>query len=379
MDKLDKDFIKELKSAILHSRYIAARIVNKELITLYYNIGKRINEKTDEQNWGSKVLEQVSNELQKELPGLKRFSPGNMKKMKVFANFWNLLIPDNMPIGSALPNQIQESNYQSDTIRLALPNELEYLEEKNSLTLSNQFLESFFSVSFTHHYIIASKSNSIDEALFYIQKTISEFSPYRVLEKHFKNDLFKKQGALPNNFKKILQPKNANKAIQVFKDEYLLDFVNIEDPDEADEKLIENEIVRNIKKFIQALGSDFAFIGNQYRLIVEDREFFIDLLFFNRKLQALIAFDLKKGEFKPEHLGKMNFYLSALDDLVKQPHENPSIGIILCKEKNNKFVEYSFRDFNKAMGVATYKTTKEIPKQFKNILPDAETLKKLMD
>ncbi len=130
---------------------------------------------------------------------------------------------------------------------------------------------------------------------------------------------------------------------------------------------------------MMSLGNDFAFIGNQHRLIVEQKEYFIDLLFYNRKLQALVAFELKKGVFKPEYMGKMNFYLSALDDVVKQPHEKPSIGIILCREKNNKIVEYSFRDFNKAMGVATYKTSNDLPKHLQNDLPNAETLKKLMD
>lgn len=175
-----------------------------------------------------------------------------------------------------------------------------------------------------------------------------------------------------------MSKSSSNKAMQMFKDEYLLDFINIEDPNEEDERLIENEIVRNIKKFILALGTNFAFMGNQYRLIIEEQEYFIDLLFYNRKLQCLVAFELKKGKFKPEYLGKMNFYLSALDDTIKQPHENSSVGIILCKEKNNKVVEYSFRDFNKAMGVATYITSREIPEKYKDALPDAETLKKIM-
>ena len=237
----------------------------------------------------------------------------------------------------------------------------------------------FFSVSFSHHYLIASKSISLEEAQFYINKIAIEFWSYRTLQHHFKNNLFQQKSKLPNNFNQTLPNPASNKALQSFKDEYLLDFINIENPDEEDERFIENEIVRNIKKFILTLGSDFAFIGNQYRFLVDDKEFFIDLLFFNRKLQSLVAFDLKKGKFKPEHLGKMNFYLSALDDLVKLEHENSSIGIILCKEKNNKIVEYSFRDFNKAMGVATYKTSNEIPRKFKGFLPDAETLKKLMD
>ena len=143
--------------------------------------------------------------------------------------------------------------------------------------------------------------------------------------------------------------------------------------------MIENEIVRNIKKFMMSLGADFAFISNQYRMIIDGEECFTDLLFFNRKLQCLVSFDLKRGKFKPEYVGKMNFYLSALDEFVKKPHEQPSIGIILCKEKKNKTVEFSFRDLNKAMGVATYKTCSELPRKFKSALPDVETLKKLLD
>lgn len=156
--------------------------------------------------------------------------------------------------------------------------------------------------------------------------------------------------------------------------------MNLEDADdEIDERVLEREIVLNIKKFLMALGSDFSFMGNQYRIMVKEDEYFIDLLFFHRGLQALIAFDLKRGKFKPEYIGKMNFYLSALDDLLKKPHENPSIGIILCKEKDQKKVEYSFRDFSKPMGVATYRTSSTLPPELRDALPDAETLKKLME
>ena len=158
----------------------------------------------------------------------------------------------------------------------------------------------------------------------------------------------------------------------------MLDYINIEDPDEEDEKVLENEIIQNIKKFIMTLGKDFAFIGNQYRLIVDEKEFFVDLLFYNRYLQSLVAVELKKGEFKPEYAGKMNFYLSALDEYVKQPHERPSIGIILCKFKKKNIVEFAFKDTLKPMGVATYKTYKELPEEYKNILPDPEKLKELL-
>jgi predicted nuclease of restriction endonuclease-like (RecB) superfamily len=372
MDTLDKSFIKELKSAILQSRYHAARVVNKELISLYFNIGKKVKIKTIEQAWGSKVLEQISTELQNELPGLKGFSATNIKRMSSFFEFWQ----SHFSISPTLSDQFGHENIE---ISPTMSGEIQTTDKQISSSQSDEFITAFLSVGFSHHYLISSKSKSLDEAQFYIHKTASEFLSYRTLQHHFKNNLFLQKGTLPNNFNQTLPESTNSKALQSFKDEYLLDFINIEDPDEEDEKLIENEIVRNIKKFILTLGNNFAFIGNQHRLIVNEKEYFIDLLFFNRKLQSLVAFDLKKGNFKPEHLGKMNFYLSALDDMVKQPFENPSIGIILCKGKDNKVVEYSFRDFNKAMGVATYKTSNEIPEQFKDALPDAETLKKLME
>ena len=354
-----KHIILELKSAILRSRYQAARLVNKELIALYFTIGKKISETATKEAWGMKILDKISSGLQKELPGLRGFSSANLKKMRVFADFWIT----HLNFGSATPNQI---NIIPDEISSALPNQL---PEKISTV--------FFSVSFTHHYSIASKCQTLDEALFYLVHIANEFWNYRYLENQIKAGRFFKKGALPNNFTNTLSATHFEKALDTFKDEYLLDFINIET--DEDERVLEHQIVRNIKKFILSLGNDFAFMGNQYRLIVEEQEYFIDLLFFNRVLKCLVAFELKTGKFKPEYLGKMNFYLSALDDLVKQPHENPSIGIILCKEKNNKIVEYSFRDFNKAMGVATYKTSNKLPEKFRKTLPDSETLKRLLD
>ena len=158
----------------------------------------------------------------------------------------------------------------------------------------------------------------------------------------------------------------------------MLDFVNIEDPEIVDERVIEQKIVQNIKNFIMAFGPDFTFMGNQYRIEVAGKEFIIDLLFFSRRLRSLVAFELKRGEFKPENTGKMNFYLAALDKYVKLPDENPSIGIILCKTKNEEIVELSFSDTSKPMGVATYRTSQELPQQLREALPNIEDLKKLL-
>jgi predicted nuclease of restriction endonuclease-like (RecB) superfamily len=361
--------IKLLKSAILSSRYRAAVLANKEMLGLYFAVGKLISEKTKKEKWGAKVLEQISNDLQNELPGLRGFSASNIKRMRIFYDSWENHFPiyesTNNTISSTASNQLQLTDGKEITI---------------SPTLSNQFKNHFFSISFSHHYEIIGKTKSIEERLFYITKVATEFWSLVTLKYHLTSKLYQKQGTLPNNFiKTISQDDLRAKALQSFKDEYLLDFINIEDPDEEDERLIENEIVRNIKKFLLSLGNDFAFIGNQHRFNIDETEYFVDLLFFNRKLQCLVAFDLKKGKFKPDYLGQMNFYLSALDDMVKLPHEQASIGIVLCKEKNNKVVEFSFRDFSKPMGIATYKTANELPKKYKGLLPDAKTLKKLME
>ena len=263
--------------------------------------------------------------------------------------------------------------------RSLITNEIQFTDQNRS-SLTNDFpTDNFFSIGFTHHITIIAKVKEIDQRLFYIKKCASEFWSVEKLKYYLKDNLYEKQSSMPNNFKiTITNADLQSRALRSFKDEYLLDFINIEDPDEYDELDLENDIVMNIKKFIMALGSDFSFIGNQYRLIVDEREYFIDLLFFNRRLQSLVAVELKRGEFKPEYVGKLNFYLSALDEYVKLPNENPSIGIILCKSRSRKTVEFAFRDTSKPMGVATYKAASELPQEYKGILPDVSELEKLL-
>jgi len=270
------------------------------------------------------------------------------------------------------------------TMSPTLSDQIEKSQNEISPTLSDQFenpdLRAFFSISFSHHFDIITKVENESDRLFYIEQTAQNFWSVRHLRTELNNQSHLQALKMPNNFEATMPAFLSNKAIRSFKDQYLLDFVRLEDADEdIDERVLEQEIVLNIKKFLMSLGNEFSFLGNQYRLVISEDEYFVDLLFFHRGLQALVAFDLKKGKFKPEYVGKMNYYLSALDDLVRLPHENPSIGIILCKEKNDKKVEYSFRDFSKPMGVATYRTSDTLPVELQKALPDAETLKKLMD
>lgn len=198
------------------------------------------------------------------------------------------------------------------------------------------------------------------------------------------NRAFDSQQLILNNFStSILDAKEARKAVMMFKDEYMLDFLNVEeigerDAEDVDERVVEQRIVQNIKKFIMTFGHDFAFIGNQYHLEVYGVDHFTDLLFFNRELNAMVCVELKTGAFKTGYLGQLMTYLRILDDHVKKPHENPTIGIVLCKEANKEYVEYIIQDYNKPMGVATYTTSNEMPEHLRKALPDIEALKNLL-
>lgn len=366
-------FISEIKQNILTSRYLAAKLANREQLLLYLRIGKMIHEKIEKANWGAKILDKISVDLQQELPGIRGFSAVNLKRMRVFFREWQPYLQ----ISSALPNQIQ--NTENNTIKFSstVLNQIQQDEDiKIGSAVPNLFPEQFFSLGFTHHYSIASKTNTIEERFFYIAESSQNFWTTRVLDKHINENLFHQKGKQLNNFTHTLPEKISNKAVRMFKDEYLWEFIDTEDED--NEREVEREIVKNIKKFIMSIGGDFAFMGNQYRILVDNEELFIDLLFFHRKLQCLVAFELKTTKFKAEYIGKMNLYLSVLDEYVKQPHENQSIGIILCKSKNDKFVKFAIRDFNKPMGVSTYKTNQEIPDKYRNVLPNIDDLKKIM-
>lgn len=362
--------VKAIKQAILESRYRAARHVNKEVLALNYGIGRFISINSRSAKWGSNAIAVISSLLRQELPGVKGYSEASIKMMRTFYEEWRCLFENRqLPIDD-LGNQLMLSHINDKIeIRQLVTDEL-----------SASDLASFLSVGFTNHYVILTKAKSKEERLFYIRRCATEFWKVETTKYYLSENLFKKEGTIQQtNFNKTID--NAafkQRALQSFKDEYLLDFVNIEDPELVDERVIEQRIIQNVKNFIMAFGTDFTFMGNQYRLEVAGQEFSIDLLFFSRRLRSLVAFELKRGEFKPEYTGKMNFYLAALDKYVKLPDENPSIGIILCKTKNDEIVELSFSDTSKPMGVATYRTSQELPPEIRQALPDMEDLKKLI-
>lgn len=357
--------VKDIKQAILDSRYRAARLVNKELLALYYWVGNYVSVHSRVGAWNTNAIGIISKILQQELPGLKGFSETNIKNMRIFYEAWSPFL--NRQITSAdLDNQLNISNLQNRQIP--------------SANLSADDYECFLNVGFSNHREIIRKTTTLEERLFYIRRCAKEFWRVETTKYYLDERLYEKDGAIQQtNFEKTIQePGFKQRALQSFKDEYLLDFINIEDSELVDERVIEQRIIQNLKNFIMAFGPDFSFMGNQYRLDVAGKEYFIDLLFFSRRLRSLVAFELKRGEFKPEYTGKMNFYLAALDKYVKLPDENPSIGIILCKSRNEEIVELSFSDTSKPMGVATYRTSQELPLRLRDALPSIEDLKKII-
>ena len=373
--------VKTIKTAILQGQYAAAKESNRIQLATYCAIGKYISLNSRHGFWGKGAIETISEQLRRELPGLRGYSPSNMKNMRLFYEKWSML-------DSKSPIAIGESSEQNSTIAIGELQSKDYqIDIYRSLSVDNVVdfpIEVFFSVPFTHHIRILEKTQTQEERYYYMHRCVMENLSVDGLVKIIKQDDFLHKSILPNNFvNTISDPANARKAVMMFKDEYFLDFINTEEIGERDfadidEKVVEKEIIHNVKNFIMTFGRDFAFIGNQYHLEVYGHDHFPDLLFFNRELNAMVVVDLKKGEFKPSYLGQLAAYLRILDDKVRKPHENQTIGLILCKSADKEYVEYIIQDYNKPMGVATYTTENDMPEKLRNALPPVEELKKLL-
>lgn len=365
--------VRVIKEAILRSQYRAASVANKEQLSLYYGIGCYVSKNSREGFWGKGAIETISQLLQKELPGLRGFSATNIKNMRSFYEEWSSVI-NRQPLADENKQLTSVSDSTLD----------EYLLLEIRQPSADEFnWGDFFAIGFSHHIEIITKAKTLDARLFYIHESATRFWNKYTLRDYLKADLYNHRGTLPNNFTtSIPNSKLALKAVNSFKDEYLLDFINIEELDtpeeELNERVLENAIVENIKRFIMTFGQDFIFVGNQYRVEVSGEELFVDLLFFNRELNSLVAVELKSGKFRSSYLGQLSTYLSALDTYIRKPHENPAIGILLCRDMNQSFVEFAIRDYDKPMGVATYSATKDMPERLRKALPDVEDLKKLL-
>ena len=363
-----------IKRAILQSQYSAAKAANKTQLMLYYGIGKYISLNSRRGCWGKGAIDAISDRLTTDMPGLRGFSARNLRNMRIFYEEWSVLegnaANDNLAVTTA---KNDDSTLDEDFWQLQLPKEREFP------------IDEFMSIGFTQHIYILTKVKTYEERVFYIKRCATEHYTVDLLKRSIASDDYSHQGTLPNNFMNTLPAdEQALRAVNTFKDEYLLDFINVEeiavrDKMDVNERVVENSIVHNVKKFILTFGKGFAFISNQYHLEAFGEDQYIDLLFFNRNLNCLVAVELKTGKFKTSYLGELQGYLSVLDGFERKPHENPAIGLILCKDMNKSFVDYVIQDYNKPMGVATYKTSKDMSDELRKALPNIEDLKKLLD
>lgn len=373
--------VQVIKSVILQRQVQAARQVNAVQLALYYSVGQYISVHSRSGQWGKGAIDYISRRLQEQLPGLRGFSPANIKLMRTFYEEWSPrklthLFDD---------KNAQSTESQSIVNSLVATDELEWLQKSDIFTVTlGMTLEEFQAVSFTHHSMILREVKDVAERAYYVRLSATEQLSVTRLKAAIANDMYRHRGQMPNNFELALRDtRSALKAVEMFRDEYLLDFINVEelgarDKEDIDERVLENAIVHNIRDFIMTFGRDFTFMGNQYRIEAHGKEHFIDLLFYNRELSALVAIELKTGPFKAAYLGQLNMYLQLLDDYVRKPQENQSIGIILCSDAEKPYVEYAVRDYAKPMGVAVYKTRDEMPERLRRALPSMEDLRKLL-
>lgn len=378
--------VQQIKSAILKSQARAVQMINQEQLSLYYGIGRYVSEHSRKGYWGTGAIGRISKQLQAELPGLKGFSEENIKLMRRFYEAWKDIEVKSVVQPTENTNfNTQESSANSVVKTTELQTFDSEAETIRQLQLTNDTdfpITAFLNISFTHHVTIFRYAKDYDERKFYIllayqNRLIADDLEQKIRVEH----TYENQDALPNNFFKTIPDKQlAFRTLRMFKDSYLLDYINVEDIDESDpididEAVIEKSIVMNIKNFIMTFGKSFTYKGHQVHYDKLGHDHWIDLLFFNRELQALVVVELKKGQFKPSYLGQLAAYLRILDDDEKLSFENPSVGIILCKKADKAYVDYVLQDYLKPMGVATYKHMQD---RLKELLPPEEEMKRLM-
>lgn len=381
------DAVRIIKEAILRSQYDAACAVNEKQLVLYFGIGKYVSLNSRKGFWGKGAIDTISGKLQRELPGLRGFSARNLRYMRAFYEEWSMLDATQVVDGRhVLTDTTAEIGDRDSNLAVAIakiPDKpIWHLQVPNCTEFP---ADEFLRIGFTQHRAIFEEIKDMGARCFYIRCCAEQKYTVEELKASIARDDYHHQGSLPNNFAKTLPvTSQALRAITAFKDEYLLDFINVEelgarDGQDVDERVVENAIVHSVKNFILAFGKDFTFVRNQYHLDAFGEDLYIDLLFFNRELNCLVAVELKTGKFKTSYLGQLQGYLSVLDGFERKPHENPSIGIILCKDMNKSFVDYVIRDYSKPMGVATYKTADDMPEKIRKALPDVEDLRRLLD
>lgn len=323
------DWLGELKQHIHHTQQRAAQAVNLELITLYWQIGHAILMRQAEQGWGAKVIDRLAHDLRTAFPEMQGFSPRNLKYMRAFAQAWP---------------------------------EIEFVQQL------------LHKLPWGHNLVLLDKLDTAEQRRWYASKVIEHNWSRNILDMQIETRLYERSGTAITNFEHTLPKPASDLARESIKDPYRFDFLGL--TDDAQEREIELALVKHVTEFLLELGAGFAFVGRQVLLDVGGDEFFIDLLFYHLKLRCYVVIELKAGKFKPEHLGQLSFYLTAIDRQVKSELDNPTIGLLLCKSKNKIVAEYALGDKSQPMGIAEYKLLQSLPAELQTSLPSIEQIER---
>lgn len=351
----------DVKGRIQAAQTRAVLAVNAELVRLYWDIGRMIDGRQRREGWGAAVIPRLAKELKNELPELKGFSERNIDRMIAFYRAY----PDpagvsppavaKLPPLDEMPQPVAKSSAQFVQGGLA--------QTPDSL---------LWSVPWAHHVVLMEKVKDLATRLWYMEQTLANGWSRNVLGLQIDARAHARQGKAVSNFAALLPEPQSDLAQQALKDPYIFDFLTLTEP--FQERELETELVRHLEKFLLELGQGFAFVGRQYRLDVGDEDFYIDLLFYHLSLRAFVVIDLKKGKFKPEYAGKLNFYCNVVNDRLKHPTDAPTIGLILCQTRDQLLAEYSFAGIDKPIGISTYELTRALPARLKSALPTVEEI-----
>ena len=351
-----KNWLIELKSNIQQSQIKAALAVNSQLIQLYWDLGRQVTEKQETAKWGSGFIDQLSKDLREEFPDMGGFSKDNLHRIKKFYLFY--------------------SQKFTKVAQLA-----PLLENPNQQQLIGELYPQLFMIPWGHHVLIMQKTKDVSEAIFYIKETIKNNWSRAVLVHQIESNLYERQGKAVSNFQNTLPKLQSDLANQLLKDPYNFDFLQM--TADYNERDLEKSLTQYITDFLLELGAGFAFVGKQYSITLGEKEYFIDLLFYHLTLRCYVVIELKVVEFKPEFAGKLNFYLNVIDDQLKHETDKPTIGLIICKTKDNIEAEYALKGIEKPIGISEYELNKILPDELKSSLPSIEEieneLRKLTD
>lgn len=335
--KIYTSVLRDIKNRIQKAQAKAVLSANSEMIMMYFDIGEIIYKRQQEEGWGAGIIPKLSKDLKNEVPEIKGFSERNIKFMVQLYKEYN-----ETEIGKHSVSQLEN--------------------------IHNLIVQ----IPWGHNILLMQKIKDISIRCWYIEQIIINGWNRDTLTSMVKSQLHKRQGNITNNFNLTLQSPQSDIVRQSLKDPYIFDFLTLTKP--FQERELETELIKHLEKFLLELGKGFAFLGRQYKLTITDQDFYLDLLFYHIKLRCFVVIELKKGEFKPEYAGKMNFYCSAVDDLLKNESDNPTIGLILCESKNRIFAEYALKDINKPIGISEYELTRALPENLKSSLPTIEEL-----